>query len=245
MRTEIERVVQGIRERYEEPLSLNDLGEIARLTPYHMARVFREETGLPPARFLTAVRLEEAKRRLLCTNESIADISIRVGYCSIGAFTTRFSKTFGVPPGQYRRLATLGPDAVQFAGGNDDEPFSYGTILGRIRRRDGMAHAPAFVAAFHATAATDRPARCCRVERSSDVWTIAHVPAGRWLIEAVSQSVASGSRSAVVAGTAGPVHIEPGTIVEVDVSLEPSERAKMVDGDRCPLAFSLPDLYAS
>ncbi|MFI2437088.1 helix-turn-helix domain-containing protein [Streptomyces sp. NPDC018960] len=244
MRTEIERVVQGIRERYEEPLSLHDLGEIARLTPFHMARVFREETGLPPARFLTAVRLEEAKRLLLCTNDSIADISIRVGYASIGAFTTRFSKTFGVSPGQYRRLSSLGPDAVRFAGGHRDEPFTYGTIVGRLRRADGLDDASAFVAAFHALSSGIRPARCCRMESSSGSWTIAHVPAGRWFIEGVSRSTGKGG-NAMLVGTVGPVTVEPGATVELDLELEPSTCAHVVDGDRCAIAFALPELYAS
>ncbi|MFE1027478.1 helix-turn-helix transcriptional regulator [Streptomyces sp. NPDC058818] len=244
MRAEIEQVVEGIRKRYEEPLSLSDLGEMARLTPFHMARLFREQTGLPPARFLTVVRLEEAKRRLLRTDVSIADISLGVGYASIGSFTTRFTKTFGVSPGQYRRMTQLGPDAVEFAGGNADASYAYGAIQGRLRRDDGLDHASVFVAAFHAASAGDRPARCYRVGRSSDLWTIPYVPEGRWFIEAVSLTSAQGG-GCVVAGSVGPVFVTPGAVVRVDVALEPSRRVRVADSERCPLAFSLPDLYAS
>ncbi|MFI2617291.1 helix-turn-helix transcriptional regulator [Streptomyces sp. NPDC018584] len=217
---------------------------MARLTPFHMARLFREQTGLPPARFLTAVRLEEAKRRLLRTNVSVADVSLQVGYTSIGSFTTRFTKTFGVSPGQYRRIAQLGPDAVEFAGGKADASYAYGSIRGRLRREDGLDHVPVFVAAFHAARSSGRPARCYRVERSSDLWTIQHVPAGRWYIEAVSLARAHGGDS-IASGSFGPVHVTPGGVVRVELALTPSRRARVADADRCPIAFALPELYAA
>ncbi|MFI2213271.1 helix-turn-helix domain-containing protein [Streptomyces sp. NPDC020141] len=243
MRIEIEHVIEGIRERYEEPLSLHDLGEMARLTPFHMARVFREQTGLPPAQFLTAVRLEAAKQHLLRTDLSIADISLQVGYMSIGSFTTRFSKTFGVSPGQYRRMTELGPDAVEFAAGSADASYTYGSVRGRLHREDGLDHVPVFVAAFHAARSSGRPARCYRVVRSSDPWTIAHVPAGRWYVEAVSLSPSR--KDSVVAGSMGPVDVTPGASIEVDMALVPSQRVRTADSERCSLAFALPELYAS
>ncbi|MFE6159095.1 helix-turn-helix domain-containing protein [Streptomyces sp. NPDC056486] len=223
---------------------MSDLGEIARLTPFHMARLFRAETGLPPAQFLTAVRLEEAKRKLLNTDTSVADISNQVGYTSQGSFTTRFSRTFGVSPGQYRKMTSLGPDAVEVAGGQDDASFAYGTVKGRLYRSDGLDDAAAFVAAFRAgPAGSSVPARCYRMQRSADTWSISHVPAGMWKIEAVSLTSATG-RNAVVAGSVGPVRVTPGAVLEADVTLQ-SARTADVEGDRCSFAFALPELYGS
>ena len=46
----------------------------------------------------------EAKRLLLSTSLSVADIACRVGYPGIGTFTTRFTRMVGVSPGRYRLL---------------------------------------------------------------------------------------------------------------------------------------------
>jgi AraC family transcriptional regulator len=249
MRPEIERVVIGIREGYGEELSLADLGQMARLSPFHMARLFREETGLPPAAFLMAVRMEEARRKLLQTKDSVADISIQVGYTSLGAFTTRFTKMIGVSPGRYRRLAALGADAVGLVVGDDSAPCAYGSIVGRIHRGDGMDDEAVYIAAFPAGATGDDPAschrlaRCRRVERSTGTWRIAHVPEGRWFVQAVSRTTDRG-KEPIVIGTAGPLRISAGTSAAVDLVLERPDRARPVDDARFLLGSALPELFA-
>jgi hypothetical protein len=221
---------------------------MARLSPFHLARLFREETGLPPAAFLMAVRMEEARRKLLQTNDSVADISLQVGYTSLGAFTTRFTKVIGISPGRYRRLAALGSEAVDFVAGKDDAPSAYGSILGRIRRSDGMDQEPVYIAAFPAGQHDDpsschRLARCRRIEHCNGTWRMPHVPEGRWFVQAVSRTD-SEAKEPIVVGTAGPLRIEAGTTASVDVLLEPIARARPVDDARFLLGSALPELFA-
>ena len=116
MRTEIERVVAVIKRDYGSRLTVAALSRAARLSPFYMSRLFRRELGVPPAAFLAAVRMEEARRMLVDTETSVADISEQVGYASLGAFTSRFTRTFGMPPAQYRRHAT---ETVPSNGGGD------------------------------------------------------------------------------------------------------------------------------
>jgi AraC-like DNA-binding protein len=59
--------------------------------------------GIPPARYLAEWRLEKARRMLLDTRLSVAEIAVRVGYESLPSFTRRFGKQYGVGPGRYRR----------------------------------------------------------------------------------------------------------------------------------------------
>ncbi|AXI80102.1 helix-turn-helix transcriptional regulator [Peterkaempfera bronchialis] len=248
VRSEIERVVFRIREAYGENLTLADLSQMARLSPCYMARLFHQETGLPPAAFLMAVRMEEARRLLLHTQASVADISVGVGYTSIGAFTTRFTKTIGVSPGRYRRLASLGSEAVNFVYGGNDVSYAYGSIQGRTRRFDGMTDETVFVAAFPATASgaaivsRSRSARCRRVERVGESWRIAHVPEGRWFVQAVSRSDGAGGRCMVV-GTAGPLLVTPGATVRVDLLLGPAAGQRYIDEARVLVGAALPDLF--
>jgi AraC family transcriptional regulator len=237
MRAEIERVVEGIRARYDEDLSLTTLAEMARLSPFHMARLFRQETGLPPARFLATVRLEEAKKKLLSTEASVADISAEVGYASLGTFTTRFTQSIGVSPGRYRRLGLL-QTVVGFTPTAEDAPVAYGAVVGHVKRTDEMVGEEVFIGAFSGSMTRDRPIRCCRVARSDDSWCISNVPEGRWYIEGASQSIGRGENS-VVMGSAGPIDVKPGQIIEVELSLVSAAKVRLADTNRRPLAFAL------
>jgi AraC family transcriptional regulator len=241
MRSEIERVVETIRTRYDEDLPLTTLAEKARLSPFHMARLFRQETGLPPARFLAAVRLEEAKKKLLSTQASVADISAQVGYASLGTFTTRFTKAIGISPGRYRRLGRL-PTVTGFIPDAVDEPFAYGAVVGKIKRTDDLIGEEVFIGAFSGSLTRDRPVRCCRVARSDDTWTITNVPEGQWFIEGASQSIGRGQDS-IVMGSVGPVHVSPGDVIEVELPLVSAAKARLADMDRIPLAFALPTIF--
>src|SRR3712207_4455725 len=104
-RRAVERVITSARERLCEPISLRDMSRVAYLSPFHFNRVFHEVTGLPPAKFISAMRLDEAKRLLLNTPLSITDICYEVGYNSLGTFTRRFTQRVGLGPREFRYLA--------------------------------------------------------------------------------------------------------------------------------------------
>src|SRR5215216_2337917 len=104
-RAAVERVITTMSGRLDEPLSLEDMAKIAYMSPYHFNRVFHQITGLPPMKFLYAMRLNAAKRLLLTTSHSVIDVCYEVGYNSLGTFTTRFKQLVGLSPGHLRRLA--------------------------------------------------------------------------------------------------------------------------------------------
>jgi AraC-like DNA-binding protein len=101
----VERVICYIREHVQESLSLDDLADIACLSPYYFNRIFHGLIGIPPGEFLAALRLNAAKRLLLTTSLSVTDICFEVGYSGLGSFTTRFSQQVGVSPRLLRNLA--------------------------------------------------------------------------------------------------------------------------------------------
>lgn len=100
----VRRVVLAMHERLGEDLCLAEMAEVASMSVYHFARIFREQTGLPPATYLAALRLSEAKRLLQETSLSVADICFKVGYNSIGTFTSRFTQVVGMSPGRFRAV---------------------------------------------------------------------------------------------------------------------------------------------
>ena len=104
-RRAVERVITAARERLCEPISLQDMSRVAYVSPFHFNRVFHQITGLPPNKFISAMRLDEAKRLLLNTNLSITDICFDVGYNSLSTFTRRFTERVGLGPREFRYLA--------------------------------------------------------------------------------------------------------------------------------------------
>ncbi|WP_447007929.1 helix-turn-helix transcriptional regulator [Saccharothrix isguenensis] len=108
MHDPIQRAISMMRANYSEPITLRDVAGAALVSPYHFSRMFHASVGVPPGRYLTAVRLFEAKRLLLTTLMNVADIVTTIGYSSVGTFTTRFTRRVGVSPTQYRDPAVTG-----------------------------------------------------------------------------------------------------------------------------------------
>ena len=106
----VERVIDTMQERVAEPLSLVEMARIAMFSPYHFHRMFRCVTGLPPAQFLSAVRMATACRLLLTTQMRVTEVCYEVGFGSLGTFTTRFGRLVGAPPQHLRWLAARHAD---------------------------------------------------------------------------------------------------------------------------------------
>jgi AraC family transcriptional regulator len=98
------RSVETMRAHLGEELPLRTLARSAWLSPFHFHRVFHRLTDTTPARLLAAWRIAEAKRMLAYGSESVTDICMRIGYSSLGTFTSQFTRVVGVSPGRFRRL---------------------------------------------------------------------------------------------------------------------------------------------
>jgi AraC-like DNA-binding protein len=88
--------------RYFEQLTVYDLARAAGLSRAHFSREFRRAFGESPHAYLLTRRLERAASLLCATDQSVAEICLRVGLRSVGSFTTSFKRAYGVPPAAYR-----------------------------------------------------------------------------------------------------------------------------------------------
>jgi AraC-like DNA-binding protein len=96
----VSKAQEYIEDNFSANLSLDDLSNIAAMSPYHLARAFTRETGLPPHSYLDKIRLRRA-RELLDRGTPIAVTAISVGYVDQSHLTNRFRRTFGITPKQY------------------------------------------------------------------------------------------------------------------------------------------------
>ncbi|MFJ7216010.1 helix-turn-helix domain-containing protein [Amycolatopsis sp. NPDC098790] len=98
----VRAAVAFLRERLAEPVTLADLAGEVHLSVYHLVRVFRAATGQTPHRFLTELRVEEAKRLLRETSLPLDRIAPRCGFAGPGALSAAFVRHVGVRPSAYR-----------------------------------------------------------------------------------------------------------------------------------------------
>lgn len=102
-----ERTILGItrymQEHLEEEINLNVLAEEFHLNPQYISQLFKSEIGVNFLAYLTNIRMEKAKKLLLTTSLSIADVSEQSGYGDYRVFTKVFKKSEGITPSQYRR----------------------------------------------------------------------------------------------------------------------------------------------
>ena len=96
------RALAHMDKHLSEDQTCVDIANEAALSPCYFNRVFNRVTGIPPSHFLTALRLEAAKKLLIDTEESVTDICHEVGYASLTTFVARFSLLVGASPGRFR-----------------------------------------------------------------------------------------------------------------------------------------------
>ena len=102
-----ERTITGItrflQEHLAEEISLSVLAEQFHLSPQYISQLFKSEIGVNFLTYLTGIRMEKAKKLLLSTSLSVAEIAEQAGYGDYRVFTKVFKKLEGVTPSQYRR----------------------------------------------------------------------------------------------------------------------------------------------
>jgi two-component system response regulator YesN len=99
----VEFLKEKARRSYMEDLSISVIADEAGFNLSYLSRLFKLETGKGFVQFLTEVRMEAAKRKLLDSNATIADIAKQVGYWDEKHFSKVFKREIGHSPSEFRR----------------------------------------------------------------------------------------------------------------------------------------------
>jgi AraC-like DNA-binding protein len=90
--------IEWLRERYTQPLQIQDLANVAHMSASSLHHHFKAVTAMSPLQYQKRLRLYEARKLLLSGVADAATAGHRVGYESPSQFSREYSRLFGSPP---------------------------------------------------------------------------------------------------------------------------------------------------
>ncbi len=94
-----------LQERFREKYRLEEIAGQLYVSPFHLCRLFKQETGMSMHRYVNRLRLREAMEHLT-TGTDLTQLALSLGFAGHSHFTNAFRKEFGVPPSAVRRQAS-------------------------------------------------------------------------------------------------------------------------------------------
>lgn len=95
-----------MREQVANPCSIDAIAHRAGLSRAHLFTLFRDQLNTTPQVFWSAVRVEEAMRRLVTREASLTAVALDLGFSAPGNFSRFFKDHTGVSPSIFRRAAS-------------------------------------------------------------------------------------------------------------------------------------------
>jgi len=100
---QISRLLGHLEQHCAEPLTVEDLAKIARMSPTSLFRLFRQHVGRSPVDYLIRLRIGRAAEMLRRETARISEISEAAGFSDSNYFSRQFHRVMGVSPRAYRR----------------------------------------------------------------------------------------------------------------------------------------------
>lgn len=101
--TKLKKVLSYMRKNYKTQLTLEEIAEVAGMSPKYFCYFFKEMTQKTPINYLNAYRIECAARKLLTTDLSVTDIAYGCGFNDLSYFIKTFKTIKGITPNGLRK----------------------------------------------------------------------------------------------------------------------------------------------
>ncbi|KAF1007437.1 MAG: HTH-type transcriptional regulator CdhR [Luteibacter sp.] len=99
-------LVDWMRQRLDEPMTIERLAERVSMSPRNFARAFVTEIGTTPAKVVEGLRLEAARVAVETSHLQLDHIAASTGFGDATRMRRAFVRAFGVPPQSMRRSAS-------------------------------------------------------------------------------------------------------------------------------------------
>jgi len=88
----------ALRDRFAEPVRIQELANMARMSPSAFHRTFKALTSMTPLQYQKRLRLLEARQLIVSTAVNVETAAFQVGYQSPSQFSREYARMFGAPP---------------------------------------------------------------------------------------------------------------------------------------------------
>lgn len=103
----LDKIKQYVLDNLDQEISLNSTADAFHMSPFHLSKIFKEETGKNYIDYVMACKMDKAKNLLVSTNLTIEKITGLVGYSHATYFSRKFKELTGKTPYTYRNDAYL------------------------------------------------------------------------------------------------------------------------------------------
>ena len=101
-RSPLNDLLAWLPDNIRRDLSVGNLARRAAMSPRNFARLFQQEVGKTPARYIEDLRLEAARRQIESAAMSFEEVAASCGFASAEILRRAFERRLGVSPRQYR-----------------------------------------------------------------------------------------------------------------------------------------------
>jgi AraC-like DNA-binding protein len=113
---QVRRIVDFIEARVGAKLTIEEIAAAIGLSKSHFSRAFKSTLGTSPMAYVASRRIERAKRMMVASAESLADVALNCGFADQSHLNRQFRRTVGMTPGQWRRSSERAPSTMQSDG---------------------------------------------------------------------------------------------------------------------------------
>jgi AraC-like DNA-binding protein len=119
MAERVRRVIELMESDPSRTFTLGKMAESVNLSAPYFCYLFKTITGVPPAKYLKSLRMQQAASLLTTTFLSVKEVVRRVGLTDESHFVRDFKRVYGVTPSEYRHGAFLSPDVTTVERSNE------------------------------------------------------------------------------------------------------------------------------
>lgn len=102
-RKEVKQALDFIHSNYTKPISVEDIANEICVSASYLMRIFKQDTGKSVIQYITAYRMEKAKKMIVSHAYKIYEVGEMVGYKDIKHFRRLFKDYTGVTPKDYEK----------------------------------------------------------------------------------------------------------------------------------------------
>ncbi|WP_411349104.1 AraC family transcriptional regulator [Paenibacillus sp. WLX2291] len=126
---QLQRTRAYIEQHYREPLTLEQLAEMAGLSRNYYVSLFKKHYGESVVHYMTRLRMEQARRLMANPELRLRDIAHEVGYNDEFYFSRKFKQETGITPSAYirnrtRKIASYDPIITGYLLALDVIPYA-------------------------------------------------------------------------------------------------------------------------